>query len=118
MINTIKHLCYVLRSSEQELSYITNNIDRFYYYTKRPKMKYGEYQRDNKGKIKFRDLCISRNSLKKIQERIHHLLRQIKLPEYAYGSVKKKNHILNARQHINNKYFFSSDLKDFFSNIN
>ena len=63
-------------------------------------MKYGEYQLDNKGNKKLRNLCISSNSLKKIQQRIHLLL------------------ILNARQHIGNKYFFSVDLKDFFSNIN
>jgi len=118
MINTIKHLCYLLRSSEQELSYLIKNIDRYYYDHRQPKKKYGEYQRDEKGNTRLRNLCISRYPLKRIQKRIHNLLLQIELPEYAYGSVIGKNNILNARQHINNKYFFSIDLKDFFPNIN
>jgi len=106
-----------LGSSERELLYIIKNIDHNYYHRRQPKKKYGEDQLDKKGRIKFRDLCISYYPLKRIQKRIHNLLLQIELPEYAYGSVIKKNNILNARQHINNRYFFSIDLKDFFPNI-
>src|SRR4030095_9345868 len=118
MINTLKHLSYVLGFSEQKLSIIIDNIDQFYYSHKRPKIKYGELQRDNKKEIKYRKLCSSRYPLKTIQQRIHTLLLQIHLPEYAYGGVVGRNNILNARQHTNNKYFFSADLKDFFPNIN
>jgi RNA-directed DNA polymerase len=118
MINTIKHLAYVLGSSNQKLLYIIANLDQYYYSHRQPKKKYGEDQKDEKENIKYRNLCISRYPLKKIQKRIHNLLRQIKLPEYAFGSVKGKNNILNARRHISNKHFFSTDLKDFFPNIN
>ena len=118
MIKTLKHLSYTLGVSEQEFAYIITNIDRYYYNYKQPKKKYGEYQRDEKKNVKFRNLCISRYPLKRIQKRIHDLLLQIALPAYAFGSVKGKNNILNAREHINNKHFFSVDLKDFFSNIN
>jgi len=117
MINTLKHLSYILGSSAKELLYIIANIDQYYYNHQLPKKKYGEDQRDEKGNIKLRNLCISRYPLKRIQKRIHSFLLQIKLPEYAYGSIIGKNNILNARQHINNKYFFSADLKDFFPNI-
>jgi RNA-directed DNA polymerase len=117
MINIIKNLVYELSSSEQAVLEILNNLDGYYKDKKEPKTKYGQYQRDDKGNIKYRNLCVSRYPLKGIQERINLLLQQIELPEYAYGSVKEKNHILNAMQHINNKYFFSVDLKDFFSNI-
>jgi len=118
MINTLKHLSYVLGFSEQSVSIIIDNIDYFYYSHTKPKMKYGEFQKDNKRKIKYRKLCSSRYPLKIIQQRIHNLLLQIELPKYAYGGAMGKNNILNAKQHINNKYFFSADLKDFFPRIN
>ena len=118
MINKLKHLSCILGFSEYDLSIIVDNIDKFYYSHTKPKMKYGEFQRDKRKKIKYRKLCSSRYPLKKIQQRIHALLLQIDLPEYAYGGVVGRNNILNARQHTNNKYFFSADLKDFFPNIN
>jgi RNA-directed DNA polymerase len=40
------------------------------------------------------------------------------MPDYAYGSIKGRNNILNARQHLGNRYFFSADLKSFFPSIN
>ena len=118
MVNTLKHLSYVLGFSEQDISIIINNIDKFYYNHTKPKTKYGEFQRDKKGNIKYRKLCSSRYPLKIIQQRIHTLLLQIKLPEYAYGGVVGRNNIQNAKQHASGKYFFSADLKDFFPNIN
>jgi RNA-directed DNA polymerase len=117
MINKIKHLAFYLRSSEQELLYIINNIDKYYYAKRQPKTKYGEPQRDARNNIKYRDLCPSKYPLKRIQQRINLLLQQIELPNYAYGSVKGSNHILNARGHLANKYFFSVDLKNFFPYI-
>lgn len=118
MINTLKHLSYVIGFSKQDIFAIVNNIDQYYYNHTKPKTKYGEFQRDKKGDIKYRKLCSCRYPLKTIQQRIHNFLLQIELPEYAYGGVVRKNNILNARQHRNNKYFFSADLKDFFPNIN
>jgi RNA-directed DNA polymerase len=118
MINTLKHLSCVLGFSEQNLSFIIDNIDQYYYNHSKPKTKYGEFQRDKKGNVKYRKLCSCRYPLKTIQQRIHNFLLQIELPEYAYGGVPGRNNILNARQHRNNKYFFSADLKDFFPNIN
>ena len=80
-------------------------------------MKYGRFQRDDKGEIKKRDLYPAIGSLEKIQNRLYRFLQQIELPSYAYGSVKAKDNIQNALQHRHNKYFLSVDLKNFFPNI-
>jgi RNA-directed DNA polymerase len=116
MVNKPKHLYYVLRSSKEELQNLTENIDSYYYYFKKAKRKYGNKQEDN-GVIRYRDLYPSFGRLKQIQQRINIVLQQIKLPEYAYGSVKGKNNILNALAHMGNKYFLAVDLKNFFPNI-
>ncbi len=34
-----------------------------------------------------------------------------------FGSVPKKNHIMNARQHLNQTHFLTIDSKSFFTNI-
>lgn len=65
--------------------------------------------------IKWRELHTSFYPLKKVQAIIHHrILSSIQLPDYAYGSVHKRNNILNALQHCRNKYFLTIDLKDYF----
>ncbi|HEY6505086.1 MAG TPA: reverse transcriptase family protein [Chitinophagaceae bacterium] len=116
MINKPKHLYYVLHSSKEELEEITKNIDRYYYHFKKAKRKYGNKQEEN-GIIRYRDLYPSRGRLKEIQQRINILLQRVKLPEYAYGSVKGRNNIHNALMHIRNKHFLAVDLKNFFPNI-
>jgi RNA-directed DNA polymerase len=117
MINTIKHLSVVLGCSENHLLHIIDNIDQFYYRLEKPKMKYGLYQCDKKGNVKFRKILASGEPLKQIQRKIHDILSSIKTPVYAFGAVRHKNNILNARQHLGNRYFFSADLKDFFTSI-
>lgn len=117
MINTDKHLAYQLRSSLQELYGITSDLDSYYFTKIQPKEKYGSYQVDEKGRLRYRKLCVSRSHLKRLQEKINTFLQKIQLPSYAFGSVKEKSNILNARQHVNSKYFFSVDLKNYFPNI-
>ena len=117
MINTDKHLAHQLRSSLQELYGITGDLDSYYYTKIQPKKKYGTYQLDEKGRLRYRKLCVSRSHLKRLQEKINTFLQKIKLPSYAYGSVKERSNILNARQHVNSKYFLSVDLKNYFPNI-
>ncbi len=119
MIYTIKHLCYAIKSSEHELDEIIANIDSYYYHTIVPKTKYGDFQRDeNSGQIKYRKLTPSTKRLKNIHKKINLFLQQIQLPNYVFGAVTGKNNIKNALQHIDNTYFFSIDLKDYFSRIN
>src|SRR5690348_4575691 len=107
MIHTPKYLYYVLRSSEQEIDKIINDIDNYYYYFEKPKKKYGNDQQE-KGKIKYRKLYPSCKELKKIQRRLNSFLQQnAKLPNYVYGPTRRRNNILNASVHRYNKYFFS-----------
>ncbi len=42
------------------------------------------------------------------------MVENIPLPEYAYGGVKHKDNIRNARFHKGQKFVFQTDLKDFF----
>ena len=117
MINTDKHLAHQLMSSLQELYGITADLDSYYFTKIQPKEKYGSYQVDEKGRLRYRKLCLSRSHLKRLQEKINTFLQKIQLPSYAYGSVKERSNILNAGQHVNSKYFFSVDLKNYFPNI-
>src|SRR5690349_8286779 len=115
-MSKIDQVANALGLSERQLFYIINNIDDYYYDIHQPKMKYGEYQKHN-NKIILRHLCPSMYPLKGIQKRINNLLQQITLPDYVFGAIRGSNNILNAREHINNNYFFSVDLKNFFTNI-
>src|SRR5580700_7202556 len=117
MIRTDKHLAYTLGSTVRMLDEITSNIGKYYYYKEEPKTKYGIYQHEKNGAIKYRKLYPSVYPLKKIQQNIHSFLQEIELPEYAYGSVVGKSNVLNAAKHIGNKYFLTVDLKNFFSYI-
>jgi RNA-directed DNA polymerase len=117
MINTEKHLAYILRSSKEKLTEIMSNANAYYYHLEKPKTKYGDPQRDENNEIKNRILSPSTCQLKYLQKRINHYLQQIQMPDYAFGSVKRKNNILNALQHIDNTYFLSIDLKDYFTRI-
>lgn len=89
----------------------------YYYYARQPKIKYGEVQREKDGRIRYRDIYPSKGRLKEIQKRINRILQKVKLPEYAYGSVKQKSNILNALKHQGNTHALSVDLKNFFPNI-
>lgn len=115
MINAI-NLIDVLGTSKRELSEVINNIDDYYYNFRQAKTKYGEEQKRG-SRILFRELWPSQFALKRIQKRINLLLQMKELPEYVYGSVRGSNNFLNALAHIENKYFFSVDLKNFFPNI-
>jgi len=119
MINTIKHLCQELRIKREELEYILCNLGKYYYRAESTKTKYGGPQADNNGVKKIRILYPSTGRLKEVQERIHtNILSRLQIPNYAFGSMKGKSNISNAKQHLGNKYFFTADLKSFFPSIN
>ncbi|MCW3106469.1 MAG: RNA-directed polymerase [Segetibacter sp.] len=117
MIKSLPNLYSFLRLHKEEVSAITSNLNRYYYYKEQPKRKYGEDQRDANGEIRIRKLFPPVYSLKVLQQRINCLLQQIKLPDYMYGSVERKSNIMNAKLHAGNKYFLTIDLKEFFTNI-
>ncbi|QHI37800.1 hypothetical protein IMCC3317_31830 [Kordia antarctica] len=119
MINTPKHLVYTLQVDIKEIESILNNIDSFY----REKIeikkdKFGKPKLDAKGQPKKRIINPSTKRLKIIQTRIHrNILNKIEMPSYAFGAVKGKDNIVNAKQHQGKRYKFTTDLKDFFPSI-
>jgi RNA-directed DNA polymerase len=119
MINTLSHLAFVLKVQETELLGIIANIDEFYYEkVDIKKNKNGTPKLDKNGRQKKRILHPSINRLKVIQKRIlKNILTNLELPDYAYGAVKGRDNIKNARRHQGKKYNFTTDLKDFFPSI-
>jgi RNA-directed DNA polymerase len=117
MIKTSKHLAYVLKFRENDLAAIVKNISHYYSRKVVNKTKFGSFQIEN-GQCKKRIVYPSLHPLRNLQANISSLLQSIQLPDFTCGSTKGKNNILNALQHVNNEYFFTVDLRDFFSNIN
>lgn len=118
MIKSLPNLYSFLRVTEKTVRCITTNISNYYSPKLKPKKKYGDFQRDDEGNIKYRELFVPDFILKSRQQYIARLLNQVHLPHYMYGSIQRKNNILNAQQHLNKEYFLTIDLKNFFSNIN
>jgi len=118
VINTLKHLAYSLKVNQSELQAICNNIENFYSEKVSPKL-----DKDNKPKLKHgieqnRVINPSINRLKVIQKRIlSNILNKIPLPEYAFGAVKGRDNISNAKIHKGKKYKFTTDLRDFFPSV-
>ncbi|WP_299678629.1 reverse transcriptase family protein [uncultured Dokdonia sp.] len=119
MIRTTKHLAYTLKVDFKEIESIIRNIDNFYKEKIEIKRdKFGKPKLDANGNQKKRIIHPSQRRLKVIQKRIHrNILVKIKMPSYAYGAVKKKDNIDNAKKHQGKKYKFTTDLKDFFPSI-
>jgi len=119
MVNTLQHLCYLLKVEEKELINIIKNIDSFYYEKIELKTeKDGTPKLDKHGKQKKRIIHPSIKRLKVIQKRVQaNILLSLELPDYAFGAVKKRDNIKNARKHQGKKFIFTTDLKDFFPSI-
>lgn len=120
MISTLKHLAYILRTDINVLQNIILNIDTYYYSFQKEKINKdtGEPLLDKEGKVKIREVNATKKELKQIQKRIYKLLiASIKLPDYAFGGIPKRDNISNAKYHQGNKYVFTTDLKSFFPSI-
>lgn len=119
MINTKSHLAYILKVRESELQSLINSIDKHYYEKIELKAnKDGTPKLDKHGIQKKRVLHPSINRLKQIQKRIlKDILSKLEIPDYAYGAIKKRDNVKNARKHQGKKFIFTTDLKDFFPSI-
>lgn len=115
----VKKLLRLLRITQTKVDLILLNLDRYYYLKSEPKVdKFGNQLFDKYGKPRSRDIYPSRGKLKIIQKTmLHNVLGTIKLPEYAFGGVKKRDNILNAKRHQGNKYFLNTDLRNFYPSI-
>jgi len=115
LINTFKHLSYVLKASKDEIINIIDNVDKFYYVDSKKQVL---LLANGTIKIKERTLHPSQYRLKIIQSNIlSSILEKIPLPSYAFGAVKGRNNILNGKKHQGNKFFFLTDIKKFFPSI-
>ena len=123
LIQKVDILCNtMLHITIERLNYIICNIDKFYQEYRKPKRnKHGD-RRLNKPKYKerfgefwTRTINPSIGDLKIIQKNINrYLVNHIPMPDYAFGGVKRKDNILNAKQHKGQKYVFQTDLTDFY----
>lgn len=118
-------LCsFLLHKDVERVNYIVNHIELFYseflrYKTdklgnkRRNKPKYSQF-----GEFWSRVINPPKDELKAIQKRINsYLVENIQMPSYAFGGIKRKDNIRNARFHKGQKFVFQTDLKDFFPYI-
>ena len=116
-------LCsYILRKDLERVNYIVEHIDDFYSEFHRFKTDKQGNKRPNKpkyalrfGEFWLRTINPPKGELKFIQKRINnYLVENIPMPQYAFGGVKRKDNIRNARYHKGQKFVFQTDIKDFF----
>lgn len=118
MINTLKHLAYILQVDFKELESICSLQDLSQFYYEKKEFKYnskGEKKLDGKNQPILRIINPSKGKLKIIQKKIDKLIfKSIPLPYYCFGAVSGKDNIKNAIQHKGKKHKFLTDMKDFF----
>lgn len=118
-------LCsFILHKDEERVDFIVNHIEQFYseflrYKTdklgnkRRNKPKYSQF-----GEFWTRTINPPKDELKEIQKCINgYLVENVQMPSYAFGGIKRKDNIRNARFHKGQKFVFQTDLKDFFPYI-
>lgn len=73
---------------------------------------------DKLGEFYTRVINPPKYTLKRIQKRINRYFNtHIALPDYAFGAVKNRDNVKNARIHKGQKYVFQTDIRDFFPSI-
>lgn len=65
----------------------------------------------------FRDLRVPDEQLAMLHTQIRKKYLQRELPAFVHGGVSGKSNITNATTHRGNKYFFVTDLRDFFPGV-
>lgn len=119
MIKTGKHLAYELKVELSEIDHIIKNIDNFYYQKETIKKNDNGEPKVKNGIIQKRVLNPSIKRLKVIQKRLQkNVLQKLTIPDYAFGAIKGKDNISNAKRHQGKKYIFTTDLTNFFPSVN
>jgi RNA-directed DNA polymerase len=119
MIKTGKHLAFELKVELSEIDHILDNIDSFYYQKETIKKNERDEPKIKNGVIQKRVLNPSIKRLKVIQKRLQkNLLQKLQIPDYAFGAIKGKDNISNARKHQGKKFIFTTDLTNFFPSVN
>lgn len=122
MKKRIKDLAFALKIPKESLIILSSSLDinesRLY-------RNWDEPKTDEQGKPRFENgVALTRpinapiKRLKDVQSQLLiKVLYTLGLPEYFFGGLKGKDAVLNARYHQGNKYFFLTDLKDFFPSV-
>jgi len=118
----VKDLAFALKIPKQNLLTLVECLDSneksFYRNWDEPKTDAHGNPRFENGKALTRPINAPIEYLKKIQSKIlRNVLYKIELPEYYFGGLKNKDAVLNARHHQGNKYFFLTDMKDFYPSV-
>ncbi len=90
---------------------------RYFLYGIKPEYMYSEFviAKRNGGE---RKICAPDKKLKNIQKKLSQILNIVyKRKPSVYGFVNNETNISNAKNHVNDKYVFNLDLKDFFTQI-
>lgn len=115
-----KKLCYIIGFKAKEIREVLASVDDCYRVWTKPKKdkETGQLKTYLDGRVKTRTFRVPSTLLKVVQRRIKdNILVPIKLPNSVHGGVKRRSNITNAKAHQGNKYFFATDLQDFYPNI-
>ncbi len=122
MKTRIKDLAYALKVSKNDLIQLVAELDiedgKFYRNWDEPKTDEKGLPRYENGIILTRPINAPIKRLKHIQSALlRNVLYKLTLPKYFFGGLKNKDAVLNARHHQGNKFFFLTDLKDFYPSV-
>lgn len=122
MKKRLKDLAFTLKIDKDFLlklsASLNTNESGFYRKWNEPKTDDNKQPRFENGVPLTRPINAPIKKLKDVQSKLLiDVLYKIKLPEYFFGGIKKKDAVLNARIHQGNKYFFLTDLKNFYPSV-
>ncbi|WP_306351073.1 reverse transcriptase family protein [Flavobacterium sp. '19STA2R22 D10 B1'] len=123
MKTRIKDLAYCLKVDKNILIQLTTDLDidesKFYNNWDEPKTdERGLPRFDDNGIALTRPINAPIKRLKIVQSLLlHNVLYKSKLPNYFFGGLKNKDAVMNGRHHQGNKFFFLTDLKDFYPSV-
>jgi RNA-directed DNA polymerase len=118
--NEFKKLCVTIGFKPALIDELIAKLDTYYkeWVEQKTDKKTGEFKRFKDGTIKQRTIRPSLKELKTIQSNIkNRILAPIELPSCVHGGVKKRSNVSNAKPHQGNKYQFTTDLQEFYPNI-
>ncbi len=119
--NEFKKLCSIIGYKPLIVEQLIDKLDNYYkeWVEQKTDNKTGDFKKYKDGTIKKRIIRPSLKELKTIQANIKNkILVPIILPDCVHGGVKKRSNISNAKPHQGNKYQFTTDLQEFYPNIN
>ncbi len=118
--NEFKKLCATIGFKPAQVEELIAKLDTYYneWVEQKTDKKTGEFKKYKDGTIKQRTIRPSLKELKVIQTNIkNRILAPIELPNSVHGGVKKRSNISNAKPHQGNKFQFTTDLQEFYPNI-